>query len=30
MAESLLFPFIITGIIYYRKDDRVKLAALHG
>lgn len=24
----ILFPFIITGIIYYRKDERVKLAGL--
>lgn len=24
----ILFPFIVSGIIYYRKDDRVKLASL--
>lgn len=27
-GEIILFPFIIAGIIYYRKDDRVKLASL--
>ena len=27
-GEMILFPFIIAGIIYYRKDERVKLAVI--